>query len=279
MQAQDPKTMPFGIPFTSMSVDAISREIASTTIANGQGVRMLATANVDHIVRLKDDQSFAAAYRFAWKVTADGMPVYWYARMRGLQLPGRVTGADIFQALMPLMRPARHRPFFVVATHEVAEKLAAEFAAMGFSQDAVGFAVPPRGFESDAARSDQLSRSIREHHTTHLFFCMGAPKSEKWIHRYQAALGDCYALPVGAAAEFHVGAKRRAPHWVQAIGFEWFWRLMSEPRRLFNRYLVNSWRIIGIAVDDARVGRSLLAVDDAVDGTPHARDHALKASA
>jgi len=86
-----------------------------------------------------------------------------------------------------------------------------------------------------------LAEAIREHGTTHLFFGLGAPKSEVWIHENRHLLGDTYALAVGASLDFYVGLRKRAPIWMRNYGLEWSWRVMMEPRRLFKRYFVESW--------------------------------------
>jgi N-acetylglucosaminyldiphosphoundecaprenol N-acetyl-beta-D-mannosaminyltransferase len=49
---------------------------------------------------------------------------------------------------------------------------------------------------------------------------------------------------VGAAFDFHTGAVKRAPQWMRGAGLEWSWRLASEPRRLWRRYLVMAPRFV-----------------------------------
>jgi N-acetylglucosaminyldiphosphoundecaprenol N-acetyl-beta-D-mannosaminyltransferase len=236
--------------FTKMGLASLADHVLNAAPSPGAGVRMLATANVDHIVRLDSDADFRAAYRFAWKVTADGMPVYLYARLRGAKLPARVTGADIFDRLMAGLDPMRHRPFFIVANDAIASALRAYLVARQFPADTVGAASPNYGFEKDQAQSQSLADAVGRHGATHLFVCVGAPKSEIWIHKHRRDLGDCYAFPVGAAAEFFVGIKQRAPASLQALGMEWAWRLMSEPKRLARRYLVDAWKALAIISAD-----------------------------
>jgi N-acetylglucosaminyldiphosphoundecaprenol N-acetyl-beta-D-mannosaminyltransferase len=242
--------LPFGMRFSELGLANLADHVLTHAPSPGAGVRMLATANVDHIVRLDRDADFRAAYRFAWKVTADGMPVYLYARMRGVKLPGRVTGADLFDRLMTGLDPIRHRPFFVVANDAIASALKTYLVARHFPADAVSAASPAYGFEKDQAQSQSLADAIGRHGATHVFVCVGAPKSEIWIHQHRHDLGDCYAFPVGAAAEFFVGVKQRAPASVQALGMEWIWRLLSEPKRLARRYLVDAWKVLAIMSSD-----------------------------
>ncbi len=55
-------------------------------------------------------------------------------------------------------------------------------------------------------------------------------------------------LGVGAAFDFHAGAVRRAPRWMQRSGLEWLFRLLSEPRRLWRRYLVLAPKFVVLVV-------------------------------
>jgi exopolysaccharide biosynthesis WecB/TagA/CpsF family protein len=68
---------------------------------------------------------------------------------------------------------------------------------------------------------------------------VGAPKQEKWIHKYKAQLPNIKIfLAIGATIDFEAGNKKRAPKWVSESGLEWLHRLFSEPKRLWRRYLI-----------------------------------------
>ena len=77
---------------------------------------------------------------------------------------------------------------------------------------------------------------------------LSTPKQERWMFAHAGRLQAPVMIGVGAAFDFHAGLKRQAPHWIQRSGFEWMFRMLSEPRRLGPRYLVNNpafvWRIL-----------------------------------
>ena len=118
---------------------------------------MIVTSNVDHIVCLRRNAAFRAAYRSAFLVTADGMPVFLYARLRGAPVGERAPGSDLIAVLIDRFDRARHRPFFVCASLGVAEALNARLAVRGFAPGRAAFAAPPFGFEDDAAYSRDLA--------------------------------------------------------------------------------------------------------------------------
>jgi N-acetylglucosaminyldiphosphoundecaprenol N-acetyl-beta-D-mannosaminyltransferase len=246
----------FGIKFSPLSQGELVRHLVCRRIPLGTGPRTVVTANLDHIAHLPENPEFRTAYDNAWVVTADGMPVYVYAKLRGAPSPARVPGSDLVAALLPALSAGKDRCFFVPSDRLTARRLQADLVRRGFSRTAVAFDVPPHGFERDPNYSSRLAARIRAHGTTHLFFGVGAPKSEIWVDRHRGQLGDCYVLCVGAGLDFLARTKRRAPVWMRRTGMEWLWRLGQEPQRLAQRYLVESWRFLGAVKDDIATGRS-----------------------
>jgi len=216
------------------------------------GTKLLVTANLDHIVTLRGNAPFRDAYSTAWRITADGMPVYLYARLRGANVPERVTGSDLFADLCEKVRPGNHRLFLLASNAVTGEKIRQHFLARGFAHDAVTIEVPPFGFENDDSYSRALTERIRKAQPTHLVMGVGAPKSEIWANRNRDSLGNMFVLCVGASLEFFTGEKSRAPEWVGRMGLEWLHRFLSEPRRLFHRYFVRSWSFLGAVAHDIR---------------------------
>ena len=242
--------MVFGLRFSPLTRPQLVDILRGTPVAPGEGARIVCTANLDHIVNLQRNASMRAAYDDAWCVTADGMPVFAYARMKRDAVPSRVTGSDIVKDLLVTLPQEGTRCYFVASCAETAEGIRRLLVARGFAPEALAFVVPPFGFERDVAWSTDLAHRIREHGATHVFFGVGAPKSEIWTHRHRHALGDCYVLNAGAGLDYACGVKRRAPAWMQRSGLEWAWRFGSEPTRLFRRYFVDSWVFLSaIALD------------------------------
>jgi N-acetylglucosaminyldiphosphoundecaprenol N-acetyl-beta-D-mannosaminyltransferase len=243
-----------GVTFSPLTRDVLAERMLRDRMPRGTGVRLIATANLDHIVNLVRDARFRAAYSSAWVVTADGAPVFAYARLRGCKIAERVTGADLTASLLEGMEVGVCRPFFVTSSERAGVLLREALIARGFSAESVAYHCPQFGFENDPAASARLAAKIRDRRTTHLFVGLGAPKSEIWIHENRDLLGDTYALAVGASLDFYVGLRRRAPAWMRRIGCEWLWRLMSEPKRLSRRYLLDPWLVVPAVANDLFAG-------------------------
>jgi N-acetylglucosaminyldiphosphoundecaprenol N-acetyl-beta-D-mannosaminyltransferase len=227
-------------------------DIAALVVAplqSGDGLKMVVTANVDHVVTLHSNPRFRDAYRGAWIVTIDGTPIFWYAKMRGIAVD-KVTGADLFPEIMRRLRPGVHRPYFICSNCQTGEAIVNWLLREGFDRNSVGFFVPDFGFEKDAHKTEQVVNEIRRLNTTHLFLGIGAPKSEIWISENRHLLGDVYAFGVGAALNFFAGTVRRAPAAFRNAGVEWLWRVVLEPRRLALRYVLGALRILPIFIHD-----------------------------
>jgi len=243
-----------GVTFSPLTRDALVERVLRDRMPKGAGVRLIATANLDHIVNLVRDARFRAAYASTWAATADGAPVFAYARLRGCEIAERVTGADLTASLLEGMEAGICRPFFVTSSEEAGVLLRQALIVRGFGAESVAYHCPQFGFERDPAASAGLAAAIRDRRTTHLFVGLGAPKSEIWVHENRDLLGDTYALAIGASLDFYLGLRRRAPTWMRRIGCEWLWRLMSEPKRLSRRYLLDPWLLVPAIANDLLAG-------------------------
>ena len=101
-------------------------------------------------------------------------------------------------------------------------------------------------FDPTGAEGMEALRRVNAFRPTLLFVCLGMPKQEQWSFAHQHALQVSLVMCVGAAMEFALGFKSRAPVWMQKAGLEWLWRLVSEPRRLWRRYIVQGAKFAGL---------------------------------
>lgn len=206
------------------------------TLARGEG-GWLVTANLDFLHRHARDAGARRLYARADVCVADGMPLVWAARVQGDHLPERVAGSDLL--LLVAARAAREgRSLYLLGGDPAAntEAVAAlrrrwpELAIAGHSSPRV--ASPPSD-EDLAALRDELRRAAPDL----LLVGLGSPKQEQVIDALRATLPGTWMIGVGISFSFVAGHVRRAPRWMQQIGFEWFWRMTQEPR-LVHRYLV-----------------------------------------
>ena len=214
----------------------------------------IVTPNVDHLVKLQYDAEFAEVYRNASLVLADGYPLLWAAKYLNTPLKAKISGSDLLPRLSEISTVRGYRSFFLGgrpgAALKAAEVLQAKYPSMKIS----GTYCPQYGFEWDEQENRRIVHMIRNARPDILFVGLGAPKQEKWIYRYK----DYYRVPVsigiGISFEYIAGTVKRAPKWMQQRGFEWFWRLIHEPRRLWKRYLIEDMRFFSMVLRQKRYG-------------------------
>lgn len=204
----------------------------------------LVTPNVDHVVGLSrgsDDALIRAAYEQADLVLCDSRILQMLARMSGVDLP-LVTGSDLTVRLLDLV----DRPGTGIA---VIGGDAALMAGLKRLHPSIHWAQhePPMGVRRNPNARRAIAEFAEQADARYFLFAIGAPQSEI-VCAEIAARGKAQgvALCIGASLEFVTGVKRRAPVAMQTLRLEWLFRLLSEPRRLWRRYLVEGPRIFAI---------------------------------
>ncbi len=241
----------FDLDFERVTLSGAVEQISRA--AHKRTTGLVVTPNVDQIVRFGEDAYMHLVYREAMHVYADGMPIVWASRLTGgVGLPARVTGADLLPAVCEAAAREHYSVYFFGGDPGVADAAAERMRQMHPGLKVAGTCCPPWGFEHDDALSRRMIAEINASGAQVLFLGVGAPKQEKWGHRYRASLQVGPIVCVGAAFAFAAGIARRAPRILQESGFEWCWRLAMEPRRLWRRYLVDDTRFLAKAVREIR---------------------------
>jgi exopolysaccharide biosynthesis WecB/TagA/CpsF family protein len=194
------------------------------------------TLNLDHLVKLRRDAGFRAAYRSATIVTADGAPIVWLARRQGAVIQ-RTTGADLIEPL--LIEAARHQlPVYLFGTSDevLAKCRSALHKLTNGTLNICGAVAPPQGFDCTGPAADAAIVAMRAAGARLVLVALGAPKQEIFAARAKAAELGAGLICIGAALDFIVGAQTRAPEVLRTVGLEWAWRLATNPRRLAMRY-------------------------------------------
>ena len=168
-------------------------------------------------------------------VVPDGMPLVWLARWHNIPIRRRVTGAELMQTFCE-QTGSRYRHFFYGGAPGVAEDLAQKLNRR-FGIAVAGTYTPPFRPLTDHEEAD-VAKLVKESAPDVLWVGLSTPKQELWMFAHRQSLPVPIMLGVGAAFDMHSDRLTRAPAWVQHIGLEWFYRLLSEPRRLWKRYLV-----------------------------------------
>jgi N-acetylglucosaminyldiphosphoundecaprenol N-acetyl-beta-D-mannosaminyltransferase len=206
-------------------------------LSRGRG-GWIATPNIDICQAAQRDPSLAELVGTASLVVPDGMPLLWAARLRGDQLPERVTGSSLIFTLSAAAARAG-RSVYLLGGPPGGPELAADRLRQRYPDLIVaGCYAPPRGFERSREGVLAVRRRLAAARPDIVFVGLGCPKQERLIDAVGPYLPTAWYLGCGAAIPLAAGTDRRAPRWMQQAGLEWLFRLLSEPRRLFHRYVV-----------------------------------------
>jgi N-acetylglucosaminyldiphosphoundecaprenol N-acetyl-beta-D-mannosaminyltransferase len=200
--------------------------------------RYVCACNVHSVVTAQRDPALAGAVRDADMVLPDGAPVAWLMRRSGFAAQQRVSGPDLMWRYFAAAAPYGESIFLYGASDDMLRRLSARIAAKFPGLRIAGTHAPP--FRALTPDEDQaVVDMINASGATTVWIALGCPKQEVWMAEHRERIG-AVLVGVGAAFAFHAGVMRRAPRWMQRLSLEWLHRLLSEPRRLWRRYLTTN---------------------------------------
>lgn len=228
------------LPILGVHTDAQPFEEAVATLtrwASQPAQRYVCTCPVYTLMMCRENPAVMQAVNGAAMVTADGMPVVWVQRRRGVSQAERVYGPDLMLALCQRTAGTGLQHFFWGGLPNVADTLVGRLKTQFRGLKVAGTFSPPLEAirtKPDPAVVEQLNQSGADI----IWVGLGSPKQDLWMELYRPALRAPLLIGVGAAFDMLAGVKSQAPHWMQQSGLEWLFRLAQEPRRLARRYLV-----------------------------------------
>jgi N-acetylglucosaminyldiphosphoundecaprenol N-acetyl-beta-D-mannosaminyltransferase len=239
----DRRTTFLGVPLDCLSMDETVGRIAAA-IHEGRPIAHLGV-NAANVVLAHDDPSYLADLAASDLVTADGQSVVWGARLYGIDVPERVTGIDLMEALLVEAARRDWSIYLLGAREEVVGALAERLASKG-----VRIAGQHHGYFPET-RESEIASEVRASGATLLFVGMPSPQKERIVIHQAATASVPFAMGVGGSFDVLAGVLSRAPRFVQRIGLEWLYRLGQEPRRLMKRYVVTNTRFLMLLVTSA----------------------------
>ena len=204
-------------------------------IAERRECHYIAVTGMHGVTEAQHDSSFKQVLNSADLVVPDGMPLVWLGRRRGYSLKRRVYGPELMQSFCESTGSA-YRHFLYGGAPGVATMLTHHLGSK-YGTHIVGEYSPPFRALTDKEEEVVLD-TIHAAAPDVLWVGLSTPKQERWMHRNRPRLNVPVVVGVGAAFDFHAGRTRQAPYWMREHGLEWFYRLITEPRRLWRRYLI-----------------------------------------
>ena len=220
-------------------------EVLSNVIhLSGKGLgSYVCVSNVHMCMEVFDSADFETVVNNADLVIPDGRPLSWAQKLLGHKNAEQVRGQDIMNAICEQSGTKKlNIGLYGGSSDELLKQVITELKT-SYPDINITFSYsPPFRPLTDEEDSD-IVKQINDADVNVLFVGIGCPKQERWMAEHKEQL-NCVMLGVGAAYDFIAGSKKHAPRWMQRVGLEWLFRLLSEPKRLWKRYLQQNPRFI-----------------------------------
>lgn len=239
-----------GVRVDAVTPQSVISCIESTIAA--QAKTYLVFSTVSSILNARDDDRMFSAMEEAGTVTPDGMPLVWLGRRRSDADIDRVYGPDLMTEFLG-KNPGSVRHFFYGGAPGVAEEMSSRLRRRWPDLVVAGTLCP-----EVATGSEFLERDVDVINAAApdvVWVGLGHPKQERWMHTHREAIDAPVLAGVGAAFDYLSGRKSEAPSWVKRSSLQWMHRLVSEPRRLWRRYLVGNSKFVFLLARESLTSR------------------------
>ncbi len=242
------------IPFRVTRLDdAVSSTITAAIDPTSPG-EALRFANAYSVASARRDAGYAALLRSGGINLPDGAPVAWALRRCGNGAARRVRGPSFFDETIRRGTEVGLRHYFFGTNDDVLALLVERLKKDVPGVTIVGTFAPDYRSDPDEL-AGQLPAEVTRATVDIVWVGLGSPKQDFVVARIVADRGVT-AAGVGAAFDFAAGTVPQAPRLVQRAGLEWMFRLVSEPRRLWRRYLIGNTVFLGILMRQLLIRRS-----------------------
>jgi N-acetylglucosaminyldiphosphoundecaprenol N-acetyl-beta-D-mannosaminyltransferase len=222
-----------GVPIDAVDLPGVVGRLESA--AARHETLLVSTPNLNFLVNSLSDPEFRQSILDSDLCPPDGMPIIWIARLLGLPIRERASGADLLDRLRGKAAGVHRLSLFLFGgARGVAAAAARSFNAESSSLTCVG-AMDPGFGEVDELSADNIISAVNSSGADFLVVSLGARKGQLWLQRNHHRLTIPIRAHLGAAVGFQAGSIKRAPPIVRTIGFEWLWRIKEE-HYLWKRY-------------------------------------------
>lgn len=215
-----------------VNVDKITYDEAVDHIMkmlNEPGNHTVYTPNSEIILMAYKDENFCGILNSADLLTADGIGVVYASKILRNAVPERVAGFDVACGVIDEIAQTGHRLYLFGGKPGVAETAAQHLKEEHPLINIVGMRDGYFAPEDNDSIIDDINMSGADL----VFVCLGAPKQENWIFENRSKLNCHVMMGVGGTLDVLAGTAERAPEIWCDLGFEWLYRLIKQPSRIF----------------------------------------------
>lgn len=240
----------FNITFSNTTMkNAI--KVLSTELDEAKTTRGVFFVNADCLNRTFSDPTYKQTLQQADHIFPDGIGLVIAGKMLSKPLKENVNGTDMLPYICEMAKKKNKSIFLLGGKPGVAETMQQQLEkSMG-----VTVAGCHHGYFNHQLESDPIVKKINSSGADILLVAFGAPLQEKWIAAHLDQLNPKIAMGVGGLFDFYSKKIKRAPRWLRELGLEWVYRILQEPGRMWQRYVIGNplflsrvikWKISGM---------------------------------
>lgn len=196
--------------------------------------------NADKINEMGSDKKFDDIVKNAEIINADGASVVIASRFLRQPLPERVSGIDLMQELLKVSEEKNFSVYFLGAKQEIVSKMVKNFAMEYPNLNVSGY----RNGYFERDDWENIANEIKQRNPDIIFVGITSPIKEYLIDFLMKQDINSIFMGVGGSFDVLSGKIKRAPVWMQKTSLEWLFRVLQEPRRLFNRYFLGNTKFM-----------------------------------
>ena len=196
--------------------------------------KAVCVANTHMLIEAYRNPEFSTVLGSADMVTPDGMPLVWMMKSMGALNQDRVAGMDVFKALCKAAPQQKVSVFLLGSQADILNRMRVRLGREFPELELAG--VEPLPFRPMTPAEDRATiERVNASGAGLVFLALGCPKQEAWIAQHKHSI-QSVMIGLGGVFPVYAGIQKRAPRWIRESGFEWLYRLMQEPKRLWKRY-------------------------------------------
>ena len=217
-----------GVNVITLNYDEIIKDIKKR-MEEGLTSTIIAV-NPEKVITASKDEQIKTLINEATYQIPDGVGILMASRLKGGRIQSRVTGVDMMERLLKFASDEGKKVFMYGAKEEVVATAKAKIEEKYPSIRITGYS---NGYAKD---QDELVRKINQSGAEIIFVALGSPRQELWIRDHMKDLNLKVYQGVGGSFDVFAGNVKRAPSFFRKAGLEWFYRLITDPKR-FKRQL------------------------------------------
>ena len=225
----------FDIEFDNLKTKEVL-ELFDSTIKKGLK-KSVFYINADCLNKTFKDEEYKNTLKNSDIVLADGSGINIACNLLGKNLSENLNGTDMLPYVCELAQKEQYNIYFLGAKEGIAEKMSDELKKKYPQLNIVGV---HHGFLKDSQEELSVINKINSSKTNILFVAMGAPYQEKFINKYKNQIDANLIFAVGGLFDFYSNTIKRAPVYLRETGFEWVYRMIQEPKRMWRRYILGN---------------------------------------